>query len=72
MTENIITNLGTTLGAKTIKKGFKLLSENIGGLQTNLGELTHSFVLSHKPDIFAIVETFLKESVPQSFGMRGL
>ena len=60
MTENIITNLGTTLGAKSIKKGFKLPSEIIRGSQTNIGELTHSFVLNHKPDNLAIVETFLK------------
>ena len=53
-------------------KGLKLISENIRGLRTNVGELTHSFVLNHKLDIFATVETFLNESVPQSFGTHGL
>jgi len=45
-----------------------ILSANVRGLQTNLGDLTHSFVLPLSPDIIATVETFLNHTVPDNFG----
>ena len=49
-----------------------ILSANVRGLQTNLGDLTHSFVLPLKPDIVATVETFFNSTVPDNFGrIRG-
>ena len=45
-----------------------ILSANVRGLQTNIGDLTHSHVLPHNPDVIATVETFLNSSVPANYG----
>lgn len=45
-----------------------IISANVRGLQTNIGDLTHSHVLQHNPDIIATVETFLNSSVPENYG----
>ena len=45
-----------------------ILSANVRGLQTNIGDLTHSHVLPHTPDVIATVETFLNSSVPANHG----
>ena len=45
-----------------------ILSANVRGFRTNLGDLTHSFVLPLKPDIIATVETFLNSTVPDNYG----
>ena len=56
----------------TTKDSLKILSANVRGFRTNVGELTHSFVLKFKPDIIATVETFLNASVPHNFAkIRG-
>ena len=59
MTENIVNILDNMSEANTIKKGLKVLSVINKDFWTNVGDLTHSFVTT--------VETFLNESVPQSF-----
>ncbi|KAK3852132.1 hypothetical protein Pcinc_041267, partial [Petrolisthes cinctipes] len=38
------------------------------GLQTNIGDLNHSYIIPHNPDIIATVETFLNPSIPNNFG----
>jgi len=45
-----------------------ILSANVRGFQTNLGDLTHSHIIPHQPDIIAAVETFLNSTVPENFG----
>ena len=45
-----------------------IVSANVRGLQTNIGDLTHSHVLPHNPDVVAAVEAFLNESVPENYG----
>lgn len=45
-----------------------ILSANVRGFQTNIGDLTHSHVIPHNPDIIATVETFLNPTVPENFG----
>ncbi|XP_045109705.1 uncharacterized protein LOC123503769 [Portunus trituberculatus] len=45
-----------------------ILSANVRGLQTNIGDLTHSHVLPQNPDVIATVETFLNSSVPANYG----
>ena len=45
-----------------------ILSANVRGMQTNIGDLTHSHVLPHNPDVIATVETFLNSSIPTNFG----
>ena len=45
-----------------------ILSANVRGFQTNLGDLTHSYVIPHTPDVIATVETFLNPTVPENFG----
>lgn len=45
-----------------------IISANVRGLQTNIGDLTHSHILHHNPDIIATVETFLNSSIPPNYG----
>ncbi|KAK3867727.1 hypothetical protein Pcinc_026836 [Petrolisthes cinctipes] len=39
-----------------------------GGLQTNIGDLIHSYVIPYTPDVIATVETFLNPTIPTNFG----
>ena len=55
-------------GPSRTKDHLSILSSNVRGFQTNLGDLTHSFVLPLKPDIIATVETFLNSTVPDNYG----
>ena len=49
-----------------------VLSANVRGLRTNIGDLTHSFVLRHQVDIAVVTETWLNSEVEPSFGrIRG-
>ncbi|KAG0719183.1 hypothetical protein GWK47_051028 [Chionoecetes opilio] len=45
-----------------------LISANVRGLQTNIGELAHSFIIPHNTGIIATVETFLNHTIPANFG----
>jgi len=58
-------------GISSLNNRLSILSANVRGLQTNLGDLTHSFVLPLRPDIIATVETFLNPTVPDNFGRIG-
>ena len=40
----------------------RVLSCNLRGFRTNVGELTHTFVLKHHVDVVVTVETFLDDS----------
>lgn len=51
-----------------LQRNLTIVSANVRGLQTNIGDLTHSHVLQHNPDIIATVETFLNSSIPENFG----
>ncbi|XP_050704884.1 uncharacterized protein LOC126990346 [Eriocheir sinensis] len=44
-----------------------LLSANVRGPRTNIGDLTHSFVLRHRVDIAVVTETWLNSEVELSF-----
>ncbi|KAK3880803.1 hypothetical protein Pcinc_014724 [Petrolisthes cinctipes] len=46
-----------------------ILSANVRGLQTNIGDLIHSHVIPHSPDVVATVETFLNETIPNNYGL---
>ena len=46
----------------------KILSANVRGLRTNLGELTHNMILKTGADIVVTTETFLNENVEPTFG----
>ena len=52
----------------TTQEKLKIISANVRGLQTNIGDLTHSCIIPHNPDIVATVETFLNPNVPDNFG----
>ena len=45
-----------------------IISANVRGLLTNIGDLTHSFVIPHNTDIVATVETFFNDNVPPNYG----
>lgn len=46
----------------------KILSANVRGFRTNIGELTHNMILKTGADIVATTETFLNEHVENTFG----
>ena len=45
----------------------RIISANLRGFRTNVGELTHSCILKNKADIVFIVETFLDDLVPTNY-----
>lgn len=49
-------------------KHLSIISANVRGFQTNVGDLTHSFVIPKRADIVATVETFLNATVPENYG----
>ena len=50
----------------------KVLSANVRGLRTNIGDLTHNCVLRHSTDIVVVTETWLNSDVEPTFGkIRG-
>ena len=50
------------------KHSLTIISANVRGLLTNIGDLTHSFVVPNNVDIVVAVETFFDENVPNNFG----
>lgn len=49
-------------------KALTIISANVRGLLTNIGDLTYSFITPHNPDIVATVETFFNDNVPSNYG----
>ena len=45
-----------------------IISANVRGFQTNIGDLTHKFIIPHNPDIVACTETFLNSNIPPNYG----
>ena len=46
----------------------QVLSANVRGLLTNIGDYTHSFINQYNADVVVAVETFFNESVPSNYG----
>ena len=61
---------GTVIMTRTGRgiKPLSIISANVRGFQTNVGELTQSFIIPENPGIVACVETFLNENIPENFG----
>lgn len=55
------------MGPSPRRHRLDILSANIRGFLTNVGELTHSFVIKHNIDFIVTVETFLDETVVPAF-----
>ena len=53
---------------KTKSYMLQVLSTNVRGLLTNIGDYTHSFINRHNADIIVAVETFFNENVPENYG----
>ncbi|KAG0720249.1 hypothetical protein GWK47_048890 [Chionoecetes opilio] len=50
----------------------KILSANVRGLRTDIGDLTHNCVLRHSTDVVVVTETWLNNEVEPTFGkIRG-
>ncbi|XP_063884696.1 uncharacterized protein LOC135113371 [Scylla paramamosain] len=50
---------------------FKVISANVRGLRTNIGDLTHNCVLRYGADAVVVTETWLNGEVEPSFGKIG-
>ncbi|KAG0722807.1 hypothetical protein GWK47_043877 [Chionoecetes opilio] len=48
----------------TNRDHLSIISANVRGLQTSIGDLIHSHVIPHTPDVVATVETFLNGTSP--------
>ena len=46
----------------------KILSANVRGLRTNIGDLTHNCVLRHSADVVVVTETWLNNEVEPTYG----
>ena len=49
-------------------KKLTIISANVRGFRTNVGNFTNKFIIPKNPDIVVAVETFLNKSVPENFG----
>ncbi|KAK3879019.1 hypothetical protein Pcinc_016384 [Petrolisthes cinctipes] len=65
---NSPTQPGTMTTNQPMQKKLTLISANVRGLQTNIGDLIHSYVIPYTPDVIATVETFLNPTIPTNFG----
>ncbi|KAG0712473.1 hypothetical protein GWK47_018400 [Chionoecetes opilio] len=63
----IVNRPGTMVASKS-RDHITIISANVRGLQTNIGDLINTHVIPHNPDIVAAVETFLNKSIPDNFG----
>ena len=55
-----------------INPELSIVSANLRGFHTNVGELTHRFILTKKPDIVFVTETFLDDNIPSTYArIRG-
>ena len=52
---------------KAFNSTMKIISANIRGFRTNVGELTHSFIIKTNADIVFTSETFLDSQVAPNF-----
>ena len=50
------------------RRQLTVLSANVRGLRTNIGDLTHNFILRHQVDIVVVTETWLSSEVEPVFG----
>lgn len=55
-------------GISRLNDSLSILSANVRGPQTKLGNVTHSFALPLRPDIIAVVKTFLNHTITDNFG----
>ena len=55
-------------GRNTETYMLQVLSANVRGLLTNIGDYTHSFINPQNADVVVAVETFFNESVPNNYG----
>lgn len=51
------------------REHFSIISANVRGLQTNIGDLIRSQVIPHSPDVVATIEAFLNETISNNYGL---
>lgn len=61
------TNTNTRRASKALVKELKIVSANVRGFHTNIGELTHNVIVKKHADIVFVSETFLDEKVPRNY-----
>ena len=49
------------------ERELRIVSANVRGFHTNVGELTHRFILKNNADLVFVCETFLDDSVPKTY-----
>ncbi|MPC50071.1 hypothetical protein E2C01_043892 [Portunus trituberculatus] len=45
----------------------RIVSANVRGFHTNVGELTHRFVRTNKSDLVFVTETLLDDNIPSTY-----
>ena len=62
----------TSLNNKATNSELKIVSANLRGFHTNVGELTHNVIVKNRADVVFVCETFLDNKVPPSYArVRG-
>ena len=57
---------------KPASSELKIVSANVRGFHTNIGELTHSVIIKNQADVVFVCETFLDDKVPPNYArIRG-
>ena len=49
-------------------RNLSIISANVRGFRTNIGDFTNKFVIPRRPDVVIAVETFLNDTVPEGYG----
>lgn len=62
----------TSLNNRAANSELKIVSANIRGFHTNVGELTHNVIVKNRADVVFVCETFLDNKVPSNYArVRG-
>ena len=65
-------HISTVRCHKADSSDLTIVSANVRGFHTNIGELTHSVIVRHRADVVFVSETFLDENVPPTYArVRG-
>ena len=62
----------TSFNNRAANSELKIVSANLRGFHTNVGELTHNVIVKNRADVVFVCETFLDNTVPLSYArVRG-
>ena len=67
-TEGLTAVSGAPATVDMDNRNLSIISDNVRGFRTNIGDFTNKFVIPRRPDVVIAVETFLNDTVPEGYG----